>query len=387
MTAAHSPLGPSGAETWIGCPGSVNAQRGLPDDTSEFAAEGTAAHEVADLCLTLGFEPHDLIGTIWKVDGFAIEVEDDMAEALSPGIDWSREYPGTFYGEHKVDLSHWLGEGQFGTLDRGWTTDDSLAIGDLKYGRGIPISPVENKQLMLYALGFWKAKCPHITDPDFPIRLVIDQPRCVGGGGEWMTTLGRLWEFGEEARAAALATEDPNAPRIASAKACQWCKRRKAPGGCETYDEFNLDMLGLKFDDLDDEEIMLPRMLTPERRSIVLAHKSMITNWLETLHTDCLTDALRGDPTGNLKAVEGRKGADKWYDKSAAEDALMPILGEDRFTKKLKSPTQVGKELSPEDMKALDSLIERGTKKPILVPEADARPAIQPVETKFDEEE
>jgi hypothetical protein len=259
---AHARLGPSGADRWMVCHGAPNAEDGLPNDSSEFAAEGTAAHEVSDLCLSLGFEPYEFVGQTYQIDGFTIDFDDDMADALQPGIDWTREQPGTFYGECKVDLSEWLGEGQFGTSDRFIVAPDMLTVADLKFGRGVPVSPVDNKQAMLYALGAWRRFASHITDPAFPVRIVIDQPRCTGGGGEWMTTLGRLLEFGEEARAAARLTLDPNAPRVASAKGCMWCRRRTAPGGCYAFDEHNLDLLGQKFEDLDDGPIELPRALT-----------------------------------------------------------------------------------------------------------------------------
>jgi hypothetical protein len=44
------------------CAGSVAAEEGLPDDTSEFAAEGTFAHHISEECLALGLDPYDFIG-------------------------------------------------------------------------------------------------------------------------------------------------------------------------------------------------------------------------------------------------------------------------------------------------------------------------------------
>ena len=42
---AHSRLGASKAARWMACPGSVAACEGLPDSSSAYADEGTAAHQ------------------------------------------------------------------------------------------------------------------------------------------------------------------------------------------------------------------------------------------------------------------------------------------------------------------------------------------------------
>lgn len=388
---AHAPCGPSAAEGWSTCLDYINANRGLPDETTEPAAEGTVAHGFSDDCLNFGFDAYNFIGVESKVLEWTFVWDEDDADLLQPGLERIRALPGTFFSERRVDISPWTIPGQFGTLDRGVITPDIIHIDDLKWGRGIPVSPVENKQLMLYALGFWNDVARHHTDAtDF--LLSIDQPRCAGGGGEWRTTLKELQEFGAWIKTRAVLTTQPNAPRTASEKGCLWCKRRKAPGGCETFDEFNLALFGAKFEDLDDPgvDIALPRKLTPERRSYVIRHAKMFDKWLEHLMDEALADALAGRETPTMKAVEGRATPAKWSDKEAAEEVLVPLLGTAAFTKKLKTPKQIesAKLISTEDFTAkVEPHITRGTKKPILVPDADAREAIVPHDAKFDEEE
>lgn len=385
---AHARLSPSSASAWMTCAGYPNANEGLPDETSAFAAEGTAAHAISDDCLQFGFDPWDFVGQVLHVDGYAIEFDEDMADALAPGIEWIRAQEGQFFGERRVNLSSWLGPDQFGTLDRGIVRSDLIIISDLKFGRGIPVSPVRNKQLMLYALGFWDNVARHISDArEFLIH--IDQPRCGGGGGEWRVSLDELLAFGDEARQAAEATRAPDAPRKASKDACLWCRRKNAPGGCPTYEAFNLDLIGQKFGDLDsDEPLRLPPALTPERRSYVLQHAKMIEGWLEDLHTATLQDALRGDPTPGLKAVEGRKAPDKWRDAEAAMQVVRPILGDRAVTIKLITPTQCNKLLKSDlDRELVAPSILVGERKPALVPEDDDRPALAPITSKFDEVE
>jgi hypothetical protein len=362
------------------CAGSVAAEEGLPDDTSEFAAEGTFAHDISDNCLSLGLDSYDFIGHRVTIEGHSFEWDDEDADFLAFGIAQIRSFEGKFYGEHKVDLSKWLGPDQFGTLDRAVVGPELIVISDLKWGRGIPVDPIRNRQLMLYALGFWWNVARHVSSAT-KFLLIVDQPRCNGGGGEWYTTLDELLAFAEEASIAAERALAPGAERTASEKGCKFCKRRDAPGGCPTFDTFMLELLGKQFDDLDDEILIgapmeLPVVITPERRSYILDNRKLVEGWLDRLHAQALDDALHGRPCGGKKAVEGRKSPDKWKNLDGADATLVPFLGEGRFNQKLKTPTQVLKELKLKEFPSeLEKLVERGQRKPALVSEQDARPA------------
>ena len=59
---AHAKLGPSAAERWFNCPGSIRASEGMPNNSSVFAAEGTAAHALAAWCLQTGKDAAAFIG-------------------------------------------------------------------------------------------------------------------------------------------------------------------------------------------------------------------------------------------------------------------------------------------------------------------------------------
>ena len=49
----HALLSASGASRWLKCPPSARLEDELPDTTSEFAREGTVAHEVKTNCSML----------------------------------------------------------------------------------------------------------------------------------------------------------------------------------------------------------------------------------------------------------------------------------------------------------------------------------------------
>lgn len=385
---AHAKLSPSSASGWMTCAAYPNVQAQYPDTTSAAAAEGTFAHFISDSCFTLDMDAYDFIGVTGKFDGYSFEWTEEDAELLQPGIDRIRELPGKFYGETRVDLSRWMGPGQFGTMDRFVIGEDFAEGDDLKWGRGIPVQAVGNKQVRIYLLGAMALYAPHVTDRDFPIYLNIDQPRCSGGGGRWKMTYGELLDFGEEVRAAAARTYVDNPQRTASKDACLWCKGKHE---CSTFDAFNLEMLSLEFDDLDTGQIELPDPdgLTHARRRVILDHRQMVTKWLDSLHATVYQAAMRGEDTAGLKLVEGRKGADSWIDPKAAERRLVQLIGDKALKKTLITPTQAGKSISKEDFQPLyNELVKVGERKPTLVDEADERPAIRSladIATDFDD--
>lgn len=386
---AHARLSPSAADSWMVCPDYPNAVEGLPNESSEFAAEGTAAHAISDTALDLQMDAYDFIGHRTKIEQWTFEWTLDDADYLQPGIDEIRSFDGQFFGEHKVDLSKWLGPQQFGTLDRGVVGKDLIVVGDLKWGRGVPVQAVGNRQIRLYALGFWWNVARHITKAT-EFLFIIDQPRHSSGGGRWRQSLDQLLAFGDEALRAADATRLPNPPRVASEKGCMWCARRDAPGGCQTHQEFMLDLIGMKFEDLDSPEppAIVKSPLTPERRTYLLDHKSMLEKWLEALHVQAIDDAMAGRPVPGKKLVEGRRPARKWKDNDKIEPAVEAVLGADAWARKLKSPTQVEKEIGKEEFAdRFGPLVNYGDPKPVLVSEHDDRPAITPMADKFDEME
>lgn len=84
---AHAQLSPSSAERWITCPGSVALCRNLPDSSSSYADEGTAAHDLAAKCLESGKDAAEFIGeTVDK--GFV--VDSTMAGYVQQYVDFVR---------------------------------------------------------------------------------------------------------------------------------------------------------------------------------------------------------------------------------------------------------------------------------------------------------
>lgn len=364
------------------CPGKIRMQARFPDKSSEYSSEGTAAHTVREKCLVEGIDVQALVGEVIPADEYQFEVTPDWEMFLQPGIERIREAKGfEWVFEYRVEMDPWI-PGGFGTLDAGGISADLIIIDDLKYGRGEVVDAVRNKQLMIYALGFWMNYARHKTDAK-RFLLRIDQPRVSGAGSEWETTLDELLVFAEEVAAAYLRTLDPDAPLQASVKGCRFC-RAAQNAACYALDQFVLDLLGLTLDDLDAERTKEPELTTydklePDRRSYLLQHAGMIKSWLANFHAAALGDAIKGLPVPGFKAV-ATLGDREWKDPEAAEEYWKAKLpAKDLYTQKMKSPTQLERVAGTRNWAKAQDLIHRPDGPPALVPESDKREALIPL--------
>lgn len=391
----HARLSPSGAERWMVCPGAPRMEDRFDDETSEYSSEGTAAHTVREMCFTHGFEVTDLVGQLIQADGLFFEVTLEWAHYLQPGIDRVRESKADWVFEYRVVMDPWI-PGGFGTLDTGGILPDLIIIDDLKFGKGIIVEAEKNKQLMIYALGFWENYAKALTKAK-QFLLRIDQPRVTGQGSEWYVSLDELLAFGDEVKAAvARVSEADAAPEDdlidflnPTPKGCQFCRAARN-SACPKLDQFVVDLLGLKITDLNTLKKRVLKManideLTPERRSYILENKSLISSWLNNLHANALNAAIQGDEVPGFKAVN-TEGDRAWADLEAAEqfwESKMPA--KEIYDRKLKSPAQMEKIAGTRNWAKAQGLIVRAEGRPALVPLSDKRPAIIPLVDLLDE--
>lgn len=383
----HHRHSPSGAEAWFLCPGMLNKSDGLPDETSEFSSEGTAAHEVRERCLREGKDVQDFVGEWIKADDLHFEVTADWVHYLQPGIDRIREAKGfTWTFEFRTQMDPWI-PGGFGTLDAGGISKNLIIIDDLKFGRGVVVSAERNKQLMIYALGYWMNYARTRTKAT-RFLLRIDQPRVIGKGDEWYVELDELLAFAEELEAAVKRTLEPNAPLNPGPKQCQFCKAARNLR-CEALDTFVLELLGLVPEDLDKlfterPELIATDTMTPERRSYVLTNAQLISNWLNTVRSTALHDAIQGEEVPGFKAV-ATEGDRAWASEQQAEEFFKgKIPDKDLYNRKLKSPAQMELVVGTRTWTKAQDLITRPEGKPALVPESDKRPALLPLSELLD---
>ena len=378
--SAHSPLGPSAADRWIQCPGSVAATADLPDVTSQYAAEGTFAHDISEL-IRKGEKKKDIIGFTNTIDGFEFTCDQIMYDYVMEFVDYVHQHEfETELIEAKVTYDAWV-DGGFGTLDSGLLADGTIVITDLKYGKGVQVFAENNFQLMCYALGVFQEHGHLYEMTDF--KLVIHQPR-LNHVDEWAISVEDLLEWAESVLEPAA---DLTAQADAPFKAGSWCKFCKLRGTCRTRAEA---MQGELLDEIS--EVRNSAEMTNDEMGMAMSVVPLMVSWCadvaQTVEKMVVAgQKIKGADGENWKMVAGRRPARAWRDNDAAEKAMRAhkLKVGDIFTHKLKSPAQLEK--LPTIGKG-HVILKKHTKppgkgKPTLVPGSDPREAY--VEADVDE--
>lgn len=241
----HALLSASGAHRWLLCTPSAKLEEQFPDTTSEAAREGTLAHELAELKVRNYFNPADiskrkLNAQIKKMKENELW-QDEMLGHTDTYIDYIRDVsiklPSRPYVavEKRLDLGAYVPEG-FGTADCIMLQGEDLFVLDFKYGKGVPVSAEENPQMMLYALGAYKAYC--FLYPISRIHMSIIQPR-LDNISEWECSLEGLLKFGQyvsERAALAVKGEGDFCP---GEKQCRFCRAKQQ---CRARADHNIRM-------------------------------------------------------------------------------------------------------------------------------------------------
>lgn len=165
MTNKHALLSASSAHRWLNCTPSARLEEQFPDTESEYAKEGTLAHEIAELKLRKHFiEPMGPKTFATKMNKFKKEelYQEEMDEHTDTYLEYVQGVVHSYASrphiviETTLDYSHIVPEG-FGTGDCIIIGGDTLHIIDFKYGKGVPVDAVDNPQMKLYALGALKS--------------------------------------------------------------------------------------------------------------------------------------------------------------------------------------------------------------------------------------
>lgn len=382
---AHAKLSASGATRWMGCPGSVNAEAGLPDSSSPYAEKGTVLHDIAEHMLVTNSDGSEFIdkthvvfddkGIPW-VEAF---VEASDIEHLRVYVDYVRNLGGHMLVEQRVDFSDFV-PGGFGTADAVVLVEGVLYVIDLKTGQGNRVEAEENPQLMLYGVGSW-AKFDMLMD-FHTVKLAIVQPP-LDHISEWEISVEDLVNWAEETvRPAAELALTEDAPRVPSADACKWCK---AKGRCKEYANQALCVVADEFKDVGDFTVKDSDSLTDEDLAAILDKASLVEGFLKAINAEATNTIMSGGVIPGFKMVAGRS-IRKWRDKAEAEKAIRKKLKvADAYKKELISPAQAEKKLG-KDHPLIEDLTVKPEGKPTLVPETDKREALifTTVEDDFD---
>lgn len=424
MSEYHAALSPSGAERWSSCPGSVALESKYPDSSSDAADEGTAAHKLSEMCLKavpVG-DPAAYKGR--RIDvrpGKTVEVDADMVqyvrlyianlEARRTALLSSGAISVEMHVEVAVPIDHITGEpGATGTADCVMIADFGeylhIDISDLKYGRGVPVAAIGNKQLVMYADG--ARQMFDLVGEFRTIAAVIHQPRVREEPAVWELT---HFELDDEIAAITKAASraalylDSDTQLVESdlqpgEKACRFCK---AKATCPALQRTVQETIGAEFEDLTKrldagepgEGITKPPLLLGSAEiAQCLSLVDLIESWCKAVRAEAERRLFAGEEVPGYKLVQGRKGSRAWANAEEAEKVLktMRLKVEEMFDLKLISPTTAEKlakagTIGPRQWPKLVSLITQSEGSPSVAPESDKRPAliVKPVADEFED--
>ena len=375
MAKKHALLGASSSARWLVCTPSARLEAMFPDEQSPYAAEGTIAHDLAESILR-----HKLEGKkAPKLDDYSTE----MIEAVNRYVDICEEKVNESRArssdaeamiEARLDFSRWVPDG-FGTGDMVIVADGILEVIDLKYGKGVPVSAIENTQMRLYALGAYDIN-EFLYDIK-SVRMTIVQPRLDSISTDEMA-LEELLDWGEEIK--------PIAQRAFRGEGectpCDYCNFCKARHTCRALADTCLTAFY-------KDGGKLNQLLTDSEVSDILAMKDLITKWIKGVYDFAYEKALSGEKQWpGYKLVEGTSRRTITDPDAAAKTLLDNGYKEKDIFKprELEGITNLQKVLGKKGVaKYLEAYIDKPEGKPTLVPDSDKRPAINTVETMMNE--
>lgn len=149
---SHARLSASSSARWMACPPSTKLNAEIPDVATDYAREGTCAHELAEFKVNrlLGVEAADPTENLDYFDQEMADCTDDYAQYIAEQI--SKYSNPVVMVEQHLDFSKYVPDG-FGTGDCVIVADEVLTVIDYKDGKGVAVSAEHNSQMMLYALG------------------------------------------------------------------------------------------------------------------------------------------------------------------------------------------------------------------------------------------
>lgn len=362
---AHARNSPSALHRTLNCPPSLVLGEQFQDEESQYAAEGSAGHALAEHLIkkhlkqrtkrpVSDYYSDDLMEAVEDYVAFVIEqIEDAKRECRSP----------LFSVEQRVDISEYSPD-CFGTADMVIVTDKVAHIIDLKLGRGVEVSAEENPQLMAYGLGVLEM-AEMLYDIEV-VRLTIFQPR-INNFSTWEITPKDLKTWGEEI------LKPRSAMALAGAgefHAGSWCRFCKARNQCRARAEEFLRLAKMEF--------RQPALLTDEEIAEVLKVSDELAKWASDVYAYAQDQAItHGKEWKGYKLVEGRSNR-KYSSDEEVEKAAQAAGYTDIYKKTLIGITEMERLMGKKEFaRILGKLVYKPAGKITLVPESDNREAIK----------
>jgi len=377
---AHAKLSASGSKVWLTCTPSARLAEQFPDEKSEFAAEGTFGHSLFEhhlLCYLGRDTEHALINDL---PGYAEHWSQELSDSVDLAVERAIERieharsvckDPIILLEQRLDFSQWVPEG-FGTGDMVIITDTYIEVLDLKMGKGIEVSAIDNSQFRLYMLGAFHTY-GHLYDVK-TVRGTVLQPRLNNWSSEELTVEElTTWADSVVVPAAKLAWEGQGEFVAGDHCSSGFCRARFT---CKARAEHNLVIATQDFALLD------PELLTDGQIAEVLDLADSAIKWLNDCKAYALARASTGHTVPGYKLVEGRSNrvianpdelAKRLVDAGVPEAVL--------YERSMLGLTALEKAVGKKVLLAAagDDLITKPPGKPVLVHHSDKREAINSV--------
>lgn len=371
MTKQHAILSASSSHRWLSCPPSAKLCAALPDTSSEYAQEGTDAHELCEFKVrkALGEKVRNPKNKLQYYDS---EMEDCSEQykdfVMERYEDAKRHCPDPIVKiEERLDFSAWVPDG-FGTGDCVIIADGVLQIIDFKYGQGVLVEADHNPQMMCYALGAIDAFA-FLYDIKL-VKMVIFQPRRQNVSTFVMDTADLL-SWAEETLKPTAELAIKGEGEFEAGDHCQFCKVKAT---CRKRAEYNLSLAKYDF--------QMPAMLGKTEIAAILDKADSLAKWVKDIQEYALQQAINGEEFPGYKVVEGRSSR-SYTDEAAVADAVS-AAGYDPYEKKLLTITAMTSLLGKKKFEEiLGGLIQKPPGKPTLVPNSDIREPINSAKDDF----
>lgn len=325
MAKAHAILAPSSAGRWLACPPSARFEEQIPEEDSQYSREGTLAHDLAALILESRAGIYE--GSQARFNADLLAIEDKVADfyesigqpngfnaMLDYAEDWAafvrQQIPMVgkmeLLVEKRLDMSKYAPV-CFGTTDACVMTSRVLYVDDYKFGTGVRVSAVENKQMMLYALGALLLAHEKGFDPNVVV-MSIYQPRVSEIPSQWELDTADLLDWAEDVLAPKAKLAIAGQGDFNAGKHCQFCKARTM---CRAYYDHFEDLL----------RISDKRQMTGKDLGKVLAFGPQVQTWLKKVIDETRAKMQNGMRVEGFKLVAGRQTR-----KFISEDETVDIL-------------------------------------------------------------
>ncbi|MGN8805463.1 MULTISPECIES: DUF2800 domain-containing protein [unclassified Blautia] len=361
----HSILGASSADRWMHCTPSARLTESMEDEGSVFAAEGTAAHALAEwkvrkfLKMRAGRRP---ASDYWTDE--MEETTSDYCEYIMDLVGQAKTHckdPVTLIEQH-LDFSCYVPDG-FGTGDFLLVADKELNVVDFKYGRGVAVYADHNPQMMLYALGALNLfDCLYDIEQ---VTMTIFQPR-LSSISTWTISTEELYQWAEEELKPKAELAAKGEGDFVSGSWCRFCKARNT---CRARAESFLELAKMEFQP--------PALLSDEEVAEVMEKADELNKWASDVMAYAQAEAIEnGKHWNGYKLVEGRS-VRRFTDESKVEAAAKEAGYTDIYNKSLITLTAFEKLMGKEKFsEILGKFVTKPAGKLTLVPVSDKRPEV-----------